>query len=129
MANADHAMLALLWSECDRETDTFFDEMDADPSPQLEMRVALDWDNFRAAAEKLGFDAEEHCAQALHPDCEGDAWNQAAHDFILTRNSHGTGFWDSGRWAEPWGDRLTQLCRHFGELHCYLGEDGMIHGE
>lgn len=128
MAAADHAMIALLWSETTDNGEPL-DCIDAEPSYQLEQLVAFQWDQFRETAERLGFDAEEHCARMLHPDCEGDAWNAAAHDFILTRNGHGTGFWDSGRWAEPWGEKLTALCKHFGELHAYVGDDGLIYGE
>lgn len=129
MAAADHAMIALLWSETDYESGCPFDEIDAEPSPALQTRLALEWDLFRGTAERLGFDAEEHCTRMLHPDCEGDAWNAAAHDFILTRNGHGTGFWDSGRWAEPWGDKLTQLAQAFEELHCFINQNGEIDAE
>lgn len=126
MAAADHAMIALLWSETDYQSGCPFDEIDAEPSLSLQTRLALEWDRFRETAERLGFDAEEHCARMLHPDCDGDAWNAAAHDFILTRNCHGTGFWDSGRWVEPWGDKLTQLAQAFGELHCFINQNGEI---
>ena len=37
----------------------------------------------------------------------------AGHDFWLTRNGHGTGFWDAGRWKappDPW-PRLADLTR------------------
>jgi hypothetical protein len=122
----DHALLCLLWSEND-EDGTPLDSLDLEVSDSLRSRVTADWECFRENAERLGFDAEEHCAQMLHPDCDGSAWNAAAHDFILTRNGHGTGFWDSGRWAEPWGDKLTKLCKIYGELHAYAGDDGLIY--
>lgn len=35
-----------------------------------------------------------------------------AHDFHLTRNGHGTGFWDRG--AGEVGDRLTEACKAYG---------------
>lgn len=127
-ANAKHALLTLLWSETD-DDGTPFDSIAADPSPQLLDRIEADWAAFRETAERLGFDADEHYAQMLHPDCEGDAWNAAAHDFILTRNWYGTGFRDSGRWSAPWGDKLSALCKHFGPLHCYVGHDGLIYAE
>jgi hypothetical protein len=39
---------------------------------------------------------------------------QAGHDFWLTRNGHGVGFWDRGLGAV--GERLTASCKHdFGE--------------
>ena len=126
--NARHALTALLWSEL-TDDGCSFDRLDAEPSDQLVTLIETQWEAFRSAAEAVGFDAEEHCAQMLHPDCEGDAWNTAAHDFILTRNGHGTGFWESGRWHKPWDRRLTSLAQWFGELHCYLNDDGEICAE
>lgn len=55
-----------------------------------------------------------------------DAWGQAGHDFWLTRNGHGAGFWD-GDWPVS-GDRLTELSSTFGEFDLCIGEDGLIHG-
>lgn len=50
----------------------------------------------------------------------------AGHDFWLTRNGHGVGFWDRDLGAL--GDRLTKAAKAFGEFTLYLGDDGMIHG-
>lgn len=123
-----HVLIALLWSETTNDG-TPFDSTDLKVSDSLRSLLAEQWDAFRSAAEALGFDAEEHCARMLHPDCEGDAWNAAAHDFILTRNGHGTGFWDAGRWAKPWDRDLTDLAKAFGELHCYVDAAGEIAAE
>jgi len=121
---AKHCMIALLWSETDDDGEPL-DSGDYEPSPELEAKVTEDWERFRAMAEGMGFDPSEALAVALHSDCEGDPWNQAAHDFILTRNDHGAGFWD-GHWHAPWGDRLTDLAKRFGETYLYV-EDGMIY--
>ena len=50
----------------------------------------------------------------------------AAHDFWLTRNGHGAGFWD-GDWPEPQASRLTAACKAFGEVDLYVGDDGKIY--
>lgn len=42
---------------------------------------------------------------------------QAGHDFWLTRNQHGAGFWD-GDWPDH-GHHLTDLCEIFGSLEVY----------
>ena len=39
---------------------------------------------------------------------------QIGHDFILTRNGHGTGFWDRG--LGEIGDRLTKWAKTFGSI-------------
>jgi hypothetical protein len=60
-----------------------------------------------------------------------DLLSQAGHDFWLTRNGHGTGFWDR---PEIWGsnaDKLTDLCgwgTKFSEFWVYLGDDNLIYG-
>jgi hypothetical protein len=121
------ALTALLWSEID-DDGTPFDEIDAPISPALKTLLQEQWDAFRAAAEAVGFDAEEHRTGPCDPE-QGGPWAYAAHDFILTRNGHGTGFWDSHRWQAPWGQRLTALAQWFGELHCYVSDAGEICAE
>lgn len=46
-------------------------------------------------------------------------WEQAGHDFWLTRNGHGCGFWD-GDWPEGLDKALTDSCREFGEVYLYV---------
>jgi hypothetical protein len=93
-------------------------------SNDLMHRIGADWERFREAAETLGFDAAEHRATATNPT-EGDEWDYAAHDFILTRNHCGAGFWD-GDWHAPWGDRLTELAHSFPQLESYLDDDDIL---
>lgn len=53
-------------------------------------------------------------------------WGRAGHDFWLTRNGHGAGFWD-GDWPEPMADTLTKAAKSFGECNLYAGDDGQIY--
>lgn len=48
------------------------------------------------------------------------------HDFWLTRNGHGAGFWDRG-YKDNLGDKLTAISKTFKEIHPYLGDDGKIY--
>jgi len=50
------------------------------------------------------------------------------HDFWLTRNHHGSGFWD-GDWPEPEATALTEAAEQFGEKNLYVGDDGLIYQE
>lgn len=50
----------------------------------------------------------------------------AGHDFWLTRNGHGCGFW-SGNWKEPAATKLTNIAELFGEMDVYIGDDGKIY--
>lgn len=47
------------------------------------------------------------------------------HDFWLTRNRHGAGFWDRG--LDVLGDRLTAAAHAYGEASLMLGDDGKVH--
>lgn len=49
---------------------------------------------------------------------------RAGHDFWLTRNRHGAGFWD-GDW--PDGEFLTEMSHPYGEVNLYVGDDGKLH--
>ena len=46
---------------------------------------------------------------------------QVGHDFWLTRNRHGAGFW--GRGLGALGDRLTDAAHAYGESNIYRGDD------
>lgn len=52
--------------------------------------------------------------------------SRAGHDFWLTRNHHGAGFWD-GDWEVVAGARLTVSSHAFGEVTLYVGDDGRIY--
>lgn len=60
-------------------------------------------------------------------DDDGGDYSQAGHDFWLTRNGHGAGFWD-GDW-EKHGDELTEASKDFGEYYLHVGDDGVIYGD
>lgn len=53
--------------------------------------------------------------QANADDLAGMDAGQAGHDFWLTRNGHGAGFWDRG--LGELGDRLTAACKPYGEVY------------
>lgn len=50
---------------------------------------------------------------------------QAGHDFWLTRNHHGAGYWDRG--LGEVGDRLTKAAQGYGESDLYVGYDGKVY--
>lgn len=58
---------------------------------------------------------------------EWSAGSRAGHDFWLTRNGHGTGFWDRGLGAL--GDRLTSAANVYSSVYLYIADDGKIYGE
>ncbi len=75
--------------------------------------------------EDISFD----CLSKINADCKsfieaaGPLLNaidpsSAGHDFWLTRNGHGTGFWD--RNMGETGERLSLLASSFGEFYVYV---------
>jgi hypothetical protein len=56
--------------------------------------------------------------QANAIDIDGN-WKQAGHDFWLTRNRHGAGFWD-GDWPSEAGKRLTDAAHAYGSVDLYV---------
>lgn len=61
---------------------------------------------------------------------KGEDETQAAHDFWLTRNGHGAGFWDrtyNNDEDGTKGDKLTKIAEKFGEINLYVGDDGKIY--
>jgi hypothetical protein len=59
---------------------------------------------------------------------EWSAEEQAGHDFWLTRNGHGAGFWDREALKEDGlGDKLSEAARTCGESNLYTGDDGGIY--
>lgn len=73
--------------------------------------------------EQMQLDCERFYSQNY--DLIKDDVIQAGHDFWLTRNGHGAGFWD-GDWPEH-GEYLTDACKAFGECDLYIGDDGLIY--
>lgn len=102
---------AALWSSVDDEgnpLDSRFSPEDLPASALL--GIAADCIAFRAEAGEL---------------LDGLSDEQAGHDFWLTRNRHGAGFWDRGLGAV--GDKLTEIAQSFGESDFYIGDDGQLY--
>jgi hypothetical protein len=61
-----------------------------------------------------------------HRDSGVSKASQAGHDFWMTRNGHGCGFWD-GDWSDNYSDRFTLGSNKYGHVDVELGDDGEIH--
>lgn len=61
----------------------------------------------------------------LRAYCERRTIEHAGHDFWLTRNGHGAGFWDRG--LGELGDRLSEAAKPYGSAHVYVGDDGKLY--
>jgi hypothetical protein len=115
--NVDHVtryyIAAALWSSTG-DDDTPLDQTHSadDLAPETFEAMRKDCRDFIHQAKALII------ATGLDP-------SQVGHDFWLTRNGHGAGFWDRGL-GEP-GDKLTDIAKHFGEVWLYEGDDGKLY--
>lgn len=101
----------LLWSETDdngEPLDGAYDTDDLAPESVTEMRAECDDFVGANVMDLADIDAE-----------------QAGHDFALTRNGHGAGFWDRGLGAL--GDRLSDAAKVYGTQGLCVGDDGMLY--
>lgn len=104
-----------LWSTSDESTPEGGEPFDSNYSPEDLAPEALD--SMRA-----------DCAAFIRDnakDLEGMAPEQAGHDFWLTREGHGAGFWDRGLGER--GERLSDAARAYGGNGLCLGDDGKIY--
>jgi len=106
---------AALWSSMDNSDDQGGEPLDAnhgpdDIAPETLCRMVEDCEAFqRDNAEDIAGNIE-----------------RAGHDFWLTRNHHGAGFWDC-EWPELVGKRLTTANQVYRSIDLYIGDDGLIY--
>jgi hypothetical protein len=84
---------------------------ESDIHPDTLQRMAEDCENFQSDNLDLLRDLDD---------------SQSGHDFWLTRNHHGAGFWDRG--LGKLGDQLTEAAHAWGSFDLYVGDDEQIHG-
>jgi len=106
-------LITALWSSMDESTPEGGEPMDKHYSiehfaPETLAAAIADCDKFQAD------NADDIAADP----------SLAGHDFWLTRNHHGAGFWD-GDWPE--GERLTEASQAYREVNLYIGDDGKIY--
>ena len=113
-----------LWSSGGMDDDCeYLDEKYDSEDLAEETRKAMeaDCEKFIAENETALSDYEEIIGS--HPEYSES--EKAGHDFWLTRNGHGTGFWDRG--TGETGDKLTEASKGFGEVNLYVGDDGKLY--
>lgn len=85
---------------------------------------------------ELSSDALEHISQDIHQfwDAIWDmqlpidvTFDRIGHDFWLTRQGHGAGFWDSPElYGKHLSDALTKIAEDFGPVYTYESDDHQI---
>lgn len=89
------------------------EDIDAESEGKAEREMA---GFYRYVLDTVG----EAAAAALAEDPD-----RGGHDFWLSRNGHGAGFFD-GDW-DPLGDALQAAAKTFGTSDAYVGDDGKVY--
>lgn len=113
--------VAMLWANTRVATDED-GVIDVDPAwwqgPGLwgiEAFAPEDRDNIRAVCRAF---CEANYAWLTDPLVAARGWEAAGHDFALTRNGHGAGFWDRG--YGDVGQRLTEAAHVYGSSDAWI---------
>jgi hypothetical protein len=114
-----------LWSSNDNSTPQGGDPLDrnygvTDIDPRTLAAMAADCERFQLENQAS---LESVYASGFSPTYNAE---RAGHDFWLTRNAHGAGFWD-GDIEYVAGQKLTDAAHAFGEVELYVGDDGKIY--
>ena len=114
----EHYLICALWSSNDESTPSGGDPLDdnygiEDLAPETLKQAEADCKAFQEA-------------NAVDLAKVGNV-EQNGHDFWLTRNGHGCGFWCRGYDKEV-AKRLTDASHTCGEVSLYVGDDGKIYG-
>lgn len=113
----DAYVTAALWSSNDESRDDGGDPLDENYSAG---------DISLATLEAMRVDCDKfQTDNAAALESAGLTEAQAGHDFWLTRNGHGCGFWD-GDWPEPQATQLTSAAETFGEFNLLIADNGLI---
>ncbi len=109
-----------LWASLDDDgesLDSYLDATDISEAARAIMRAeCADFVEYLHNAD------DDRLADYLAQCTESDL----GHDFWLTRNRHGAGFWNRGLPGDL-GKRLTDDAHSFGSSDLYVGDDGQIH--
>lgn len=99
----------------------------SDLAPETLASILADCAQFQATdAYRKVREAEDNEELGDLFETDGGVSSQAGHDFWLTRNGHGAGFWD-GDWPEPHGEALCGVAESFPDVSLYVGGDGKIY--
>ena len=119
-------LITALWSSVDDNGDPLDDRFDlSDLSPECLASAVADCAAFEADNAETIANAIATGKVISGPDFGPN--DRAGHDFWLTRNGHGCGFWD-GDWPEPYGQMLTDAAHVWGAVDLYVGDDEKVHG-
>lgn len=112
---------AMFFTECHCDSPELEDKGYSDLADETITKIVEDCAGFEMLHENL-------IRRAFFKSNTKYTTEQAGHDFWLTRNGHGAGFWDRG--LGEIGNKLTEACGHgtkYPNLDLYLGDDNKLY--
>lgn len=110
-----HYLICALWSSTNDAGEPLDDDYSIEDIAESAVESAeSEINDFLALLEQEGIDWREKMSD-----------EQFGHDFWLTRNRHGAGFWDCG--LGELGRKLTDWAHSYGSSDMYVGDDGKVY--
>ncbi len=107
-------IVAALWTSEEEENQKLFETSNI--NKEVMSQIILECKNFQQDNKELLEQAYENRTYSAE---------RAGHDFWLTRNHHGAGFWDRG--LGEVGDSLTDKAQKLKESDLYIGDDNQLY--
>lgn len=135
-----HYVTCLLWSETVEDIDADPDKYGERPTisaddryspddidPEAMAEIVKDCTDFVTAntADLLAMGEQVANGWGDLSDPLASAAGDGGHNFCLSRNGHGAGFWDRG--LGELGDRLHDAAKVHGTQGLYVGDDGVLY--
>jgi hypothetical protein len=119
-------VVCALWASCDESTPSGGEPLDrnyeaTDIAPESLKRIKADCREFQREYSALL--AQAYALYSVTDGASPEAY--AGHDLWLTRNSHGSGYWN--RDLGEVGEKLTTAAHVAGTCDIYVGDDGQLY--
>lgn len=117
-----------LWASYDESNESGGDPMDQnysleDIAPGTLSQMITDCERFQSENEEL----LRIYYQTVRRTDDSPAMSYAGHDFWLSRNGHGAGFFDRDNVDKDTRDKLQDAVKRCGPVDLYIGDDGKIY--
>lgn len=131
----------LLWSETDNSTpeggepfDANYDVYDIEGASLNELHQKFEAFFSKAEAEIRKLKGSDWSFIEDFYTGSGTGGFNLEHDYIMTVNGHGCGYWEKSYWEPEVGKILTDLARQEKKIHCFTdhvdhGRDGKVYIE
>lgn len=118
-----HYLACALWASTGDDDEPLGDKYtEEDFSESVKQQARVDVESLLTSLERDGIDWRQYWTP-----------EQFGHDFWLTRNHHGAGFWCRYGWSHGdaylMGVVLTEQANAFPQVDLYVGDDGLIHAQ